>query len=127
MRARVAACIGRLENLKKTAGQLRSEHLRQCLVDAREREDDKAVAAIHQIICKERHQKRWRNVKRTVKGDNGGAIGHLKVPSESAPVVHATKDGVDRQAASTLKKRFRIAMHASILQDQRLLNNFGYL
>ncbi len=75
------------------------------------------MAAILQIIRKERQRKQWQNVKWTIKGDNDGAISRLKVPSESAPVVYATKDEVEREAASALKKRFCIAIHAPILRD----------
>jgi hypothetical protein len=74
MHARVAACVGILENLKLTAGQLTWEHRLQRMADAREREDEKAIAAIHNIIWKERQQKRWKNVKRAVKGDGGRVI-----------------------------------------------------
>jgi hypothetical protein len=67
------------------------------------------------------------NVKRAIKGDGGGAISRLKVPTDAEPVVYATKDGVEKQSAKALKERFQIAMHAPILQDERLLNDFGYL
>ena len=62
-----------------------------------------------------------------MKGDNGGAFSRLKVPTESEPVVYATKEGVEREPAAALKKRFWIAMHAPILQDKRLFSDFGYL
>ena len=62
-----------------------------------------------------------------MKGDSGGAISRLKVPTASEPVVYITKEGVERESAAALKKRFRIAMHAPILQDKRLFNDFGYL
>ena len=49
------------------------------------------------------------------------------MPAEAEPVVYATKEGVEQQSAKALKKRFRIAMHAPVLQDERLVRDFGYL
>eukprot|EP00956_Cyclotella_meneghiniana_P022374 scaffold42312_cov96-Cyclotella_meneghiniana.AAC.2 len=51
--ARLVACIGHLMELKKIAPELRRKHLLSCLIEARKRGDDTAVAEILRRLLEE--------------------------------------------------------------------------
>ena len=87
----------------------------------------KAINAIKGILRKEHDRKRWKNVNWASKPNSGGAVTRLKVPTDDGDIMYATKEGIESQAAEALSKRFRLATHAPILQDERLFADFGYL
>jgi len=126
LESRIAACIQTLAALKKKAPELRQKQLQQCLDNATEKGNSKAIEAIKNILQREAIRKRWRNVQWAVKPPSGDSITRLKVPTEDGVSVFATKQGVEEQAAAKLKECFQTARVAPICNDQ-LLEDFGYL
>jgi hypothetical protein len=64
---RITACRVRLKELEAVAPLLRIEHLRACILRAKNRGDTLAVIRIRQIMRNEKLRRRWRGVNRSTK------------------------------------------------------------
>ena len=105
--AGIEACTQHLADLKKIAPQLRKDHMRACLVSARDRDDTPAIKALQNILRTESIRRRWRSIRHTVNPNRGGAVARLKVPHESGDILYSTRDGVEWQAAEAIAARYK--------------------
>ena len=123
---RIVVCKERLTNLKKIAPDLRSQHLRECLDDAIDKQDEVAINAIKRILRTEAICRRWHNVKNLAKPQSSGVVSGLMARSETGATIYSTKDGVEQQAVQKLEARFKTAHGAPICTTQYLHEDFGF-
>ena len=126
--ARRDACVKRLFELKRIAPQLRREHLRSCLMRAREKGDEGAVMRIRAILRNEASRKRWRGVARSTKPRRGAAITAVRVRDGGGEdsTLYQMRADVEKKVSDQLGKRFRLSRDAPICFGS-LFDDVGYL
>jgi hypothetical protein len=125
--AGIKVCTQHLADLKKVAPKLLNDHLRTCLVSARDRNDKSAIKTIQNILKTKSIRRCWQSIRLTINPNRGGAVARLKVPHESGDILYYARDGVERQAAEVMATRYKVTRGAQILQDMQLHNDFGFL
>eukprot|EP00956_Cyclotella_meneghiniana_P029543 scaffold71866_cov64-Cyclotella_meneghiniana.AAC.1 len=122
--ARLVACIGHLMELKKIAPELRRKHLLQCLIDAKERGDDKAVAEIIRIRQKECDRKRQRGINVVVKPGQGRMVMAVQVMEDGGLTTYDTHEDIVRVVNSKIGQRYKLG-HRSPLSSGQLAEEIG--
>lgn len=104
----IAACEQWLVELKPVAPLLRTEHMRNCLGEARRNGDKRRECRIRQIMANERSRKRWGGVRQSTKVRSGGAPIAIKIKQGDEDLLFDTQAGVEQQAARKLTDRFKL-------------------
>lgn len=128
------ACIAKLDELRKSAPELRVEHLQKRLDVAKQRKDDDSVAAIMQILKKEFEQKKNKRLHTAFGKQRGLPAAQLGVRSELSPdgedevndEIFSERADVEGVAAEKLSDRFRKAHHTPV-NSGKLLDEIGLL
>jgi len=122
--ARLVACIGHLMELKKIAPELRRKHLLSCLIEARKRGDDTAVAEILRIRRKECDRKRQLAIDKVVKPGQGRMVMAVQVSEGGELTTYDTHEDIVRVVNSRIGERYKLG-HRSPLSAGRLLEEIG--
>eukprot|EP00956_Cyclotella_meneghiniana_P028832 scaffold68204_cov23-Cyclotella_meneghiniana.AAC.4 len=116
--ARLVACIGHLMELRKIAPELRTKHLRQCLVTAIENGDEEAIQEITRIRRKECDRKRRMNINKYVKPNQGRMVMAVQVDENGTPVRYDSHDGFVRVVNSRIGQRYKLGLRSPLSMGQ---------
>eukprot|EP00956_Cyclotella_meneghiniana_P004094 scaffold4965_cov23-Cyclotella_meneghiniana.AAC.2 len=92
--ARLVACIGHLMELRKIAPELRTKHMKQWLITAIENGDEDAIREITRIRRKECDRKRWMNIRKYVKPNQGRMVMAVQADENGTPVRYDSHDDI---------------------------------
>ena len=112
--ARLVECIGELFRLKKDAPELRRQHLKWCLLLAKERDDELAVQEILRIIRREAQSRRQRNINKFTKDGRGRSVLQVQVETPKGLKLYTRRKDVHQQCGTKLVERFGLGRRAPI-------------
>ena len=112
--ARLVECIGELFRLKKDAPELRRQHLKWCLLLAKERGDELAVQEILRIIRREAQSRRQNNINRFTKAGRGRSVLQVQVQTPDGLKLYTSRKDVHHQCGTKLVERFGLGRRAPI-------------
>lgn len=122
--AHLVACIGHLMELKKVALELRRKHLLLCLIEAKKRGDDKAVAEILRIRRKECDRKRCRGINVVIKPGQGRMVMAVQVTEDGGLTTYDTHKDIVRVVNSKIGQCYKLG-HRSPLSAGQLAKEIG--
>eukprot|EP00956_Cyclotella_meneghiniana_P011946 scaffold16843_cov51-Cyclotella_meneghiniana.AAC.2 len=104
--------------LRKIAPELRTKHLRQCLITAIENGDEEAIQEITRIRRKECDRKRRMNIAKYVKPNQGRMVMAVQVDENGTSVRYDSHEDVVRVVNSRIGQRYKLGLRSPLSMGQ---------